>query len=144
MVPPLPEGPLSQLELMLSPWHCRETGDRGHVNMHIHINTSAHNINAHKIKQDHTICFTCFSPTANPVYFILLPAILGNPSCGIRCHLYFKSIFLGSSDCAENLSVVMRSGTSNIIIYSQLQKSIKFTSTEDKQGADADIVPFLV
>lgn len=42
MVPPLPEGPLSQLELMLSPRHCR--GDRGDVNVDKH----KHNANATK------------------------------------------------------------------------------------------------
>lgn len=37
MVPPLPEGPLSQLKLMRSPRHCREIGRRGDdVNTHEH------------------------------------------------------------------------------------------------------------
>ncbi|MEQ2191803.1 hypothetical protein XENOCAPTIV_002725 [Xenoophorus captivus] len=33
MVSPLPEGPLSQLKLMLSPRHYRETPNRGGINI---------------------------------------------------------------------------------------------------------------
>lgn len=80
-------------------------------------------------KKDHTSGFTCFSPTTNSVYFTLLPALLDNPSCGTFCHLNYTSMFLASSDCAENISFMMCSGTSTIKIYSRLQKSRVFTST---------------
>lgn len=70
-----------------------------------------------KPKKDHTSGLNCFSPTTNSAYFILRTAILGNPSCGICCQLDFKSILFESSDCAENVSIVICSGTSKIRIY---------------------------
>lgn len=54
MVPPLPEGPLSQLKLMLSPRHCADTKDRGGV---IKINTAVikpYKSNNHKTQKDHS------------------------------------------------------------------------------------------
>lgn len=64
MVPPLPEGPLSQLKLMLSPRHCRETGHRSDVTTQAQCKCTYC-----KTKKDHTSGFTCFSPTTDFMYF---------------------------------------------------------------------------
>lgn len=54
MVPPLPEGPLSQLKLMLGPRHCEDTRGRGGVNRKNAALIQTFNVNIHKTQKDHT------------------------------------------------------------------------------------------